>query len=260
MMELVVTDTREAVVRHLRTTLGTLQIPASHGVTVRVEDGCVSRWDAPGVCYVNGGNTVGVMAGRLDTKLLELVPGCEPDVAQTIKTQGIRARDGTHHLPLFSALLSRSPQNSKWLLNSPCMYLPGHHSARGTRNAFHATHTALSMVVTANRAGMNIRRVVMAGMCTGHGRMNRLEAARQMMDAVRAVFVDKRLVEDGTQAQHPRLLCNPQYSVQDKCVDHEPFQPMVAYILADGSCEVREPEVVKTFRSGGSEEPSPFEK
>jgi len=257
-MELIVSDTRDVVVRHLRSTLGTLQIPQSHGVTVRVENGCVSQWDMPGVCYVNGGNSVGDMNGCLDTKLCELVPGCEPDMAHTIKTFGACARDGTRHLPLFSALLSRSPQNSKWLLNSPCMYLPGHHSARGTRNAFHATHTALSMVVTANRAGMNIKRIVMAGMCTGHGRMNRREAARQMLDAVRAVFVDKRIVEDVTQTQHPRLLLNPQYSVQSKCADHVPFQPTTTYVYGDGTREEREPVEEKTFRSGGSQEKSQF--
>lgn len=245
------TDTRKVVVRHLHETLGTLQLPA--GVTVKVESGCVSQWDAPGVCYVNGGNCVGDTSGVLDTKLCELAPGYAEDLARVVKDQGDTARDGTRHLTLFSALLCRS-SNSRWVVHAPCVYLHGQHSARGTRNAFHSTHTALSMLIHANRAGMKINKVIMTGMCTGHGRMNRREAALQMTDAFRLALINKRLVTDPGQAKHPRLLLNPQYSIQTRCEDHTPFQPLVTYINADGTKEARVPSVIKTFRSGGSED------
>jgi len=91
----------------------------------------------------------------------------------------------------------------------------GRANYRGTRNAFHATHAALSMVISANRAGMGIWRVVMPGVCTGHNRMIRGEAATQMGEAFRAVFLDNTLMVDPTQAAHPRLMLLPLY-------DHQP--------------------------------------
>jgi O-acetyl-ADP-ribose deacetylase (regulator of RNase III) len=210
-LTIVIADTRSVVVRHLEATLGTFasQFRADQ-VQVQISNSPVQDWDEEGVCYVNPGNAAGVMSGRLDTALSSLMPDLSQDVAAMTRAWGKRAPDGTPHLPLFAALLSRC--NKRWCITSPAVFLPGptgHY--RDTRNAFHATHAALSLLISANRAGMGIDRVVMPGVCTAHGRMNRAEAARQMADAFRAVFIDNNIITDPTQAAHPRLLLAPHY-------------------------------------------------
>lgn len=259
-MQVIVTDTRMAVVSALRKTLDHLQIAPALQVSIEVHHGPVEVWDAPGVCFVNGGNSVGVMDGQLDTCLKRLVPGAEQDVVGVIRKFGDVARDGTRHLPMFSALLSPSVDNTRFLLTSPCTYLPGPGDMRGTRNAFHSTHVALSMVREAARSGVKIHRVVMTGMCTGRGRTNRDESAKQMTDAFRAVFIDNNMVVDAEQAKHPRLMRNPLYPVQPVREEHDVFQPLHAHITASGEWEMRAPPVVppKQIRSGGSQEQSPF--
>lgn len=259
-MELILSDTRPAVVRALRATVGHLQIPDARRVVIRIDDLPVSRWDDEGVCFVNGGNALGTMRGQLDRELSRLVPGAEADVEKVVQMYGETSRSGVKHLPLFSALLSPSSPRSRWLLTAPCMYVSESRELRGTRNAFHATHTALSLIQEANRAGARIRRVVMTGICTGKGRMNRDDAASQMADAFRAVFIDDNMVVDPKQAQHPRLMLNPQYTVQPTLKAHDPFQPHTAYVTANGTRELVPPPPipVRTFRSGGSEEPSHF--
>lgn len=257
-MKFIVTDTRMAVVTALRKTLDHLQIAPVLDVEIEIHHGPVDVWDAPGVCFVNGGNSVGCMDGKLDTSLKQLVPGADQDVLRVIQNLGDVARDGTKHLPMFSALIS--PGGGRFLLTSPCTYLPGPGDMRGTRNAFHSTHVALSHIREAVRAGLKIHRVVMTGMCTGRGRTNRDDSAQQMTDAFRAVFIDNNLIVDPAQSSHPRLMRNPLYTVQPVREENAPFQPLCAHITADGKREDRSPPVVppKQFRSGGSQERSPF--
>jgi len=257
-MKIVVADTRLAVVTALRRSLDHLQYSPSLHVDVDIQHAPVQQFDAPGVCFVNAGNAVGCMDGALDTCLRQLVPGAAEDVARVIERWGDTARDGTRHLPLFSALLSASAD--RFLLTSPCMYVGGPGDMRGTRNAFHATHVALSHLREAMRAGLKISSVVMTGVCTGRGRMNRDEAARQMTEAFRAVFIDNNLVVDTELRRHPRLMRNPLYTVQPVRPEHAPFQPLRAHITGGGTRELRPPPAVpeKQVRSGGSEERSPF--
>ena len=257
-MLIVVTDTRAAVVDALMKTLDHLQIPPGQHVEITIHRGPVDAWDGPGTCYIHGGNAVGSMDGKLDTCLQRLVPGCQEDVRNVINKWGHTARDGTRHLPLFSSLLSSG--NGRYLITSPCMYLPGPGNQRGTRNAFHATHTALSMVRVAMRAGIPIKTVVITGMCSGRGRMNRDEVASQMTDAFRAVFIDDNLVVDPNQASHKRLMMNPLYTVQPVCPEVEPFQPLEAHITASGTRVLRQPPAnpPKKIRSGGSENKTEF--
>ena len=210
-VDIVIADTRAAVIRNLQDTLGTFahQFRADR-VRVHIYHGRVEDWDEQGVCHVNPGNCAGVMRGALDRALLALMPGVDKDVDAMVTTWGTAVAGGDRkQLPLFSALLTRST-NHRWLLTSTTMIHPGPANHRGTRNAFHATHAALSMLTEANRAGMGIQRVVMPGVCTGHGRMNRADAARQMADAFRAVFCDDNIRADPTQAAHPRLMIDPQ--------------------------------------------------
>jgi O-acetyl-ADP-ribose deacetylase (regulator of RNase III) len=221
---IVIADTRPAVIHALKQTLGTF---ADHfrpdHVRVVIHHGRVEDWDEEGVCFVNPGNALGEMTGALDRALLGMLPGVDADVRAIVNQWGKSARDGTRHLPLFSAVLSRA--NNRWLITAPCMFVAGPQEFRDTRNAFHATHAALSMLVSANRAGMGIHRVVMPGVCTGHGRMNRANAARQMAEAFRAVFMDHNIAFDPQQAQHPRLMLLPRYERQPVVPAHAPFLP-----------------------------------
>ena len=256
-MQIIVTDTRSAVVTALRKTLDHLQIAPALHAHIEIHHGSVEAWDGPGTCFVNGGNSLGGMDGQLDACLKALVPGAEEDVLGVVRRLGDVARDGTRHLPMFSALLSPSTDRSRYLLTTPCTYLPGPGNMRGTRNAFHATHVALSLLREATRAGLKITRVVMTGMCTGRGRMNRDEAAAQMTDAFRAAFIDDNLIVDPKQSKHPRLMRNPLYTVQPS--GNDAFQPLHAHITARGTREFRAPPLVPNHvRSGGSEERSPF--
>lgn len=200
-------DSCEAVVRHIQTTFATFLSQLRPDVVhVDIQHGRVEDFDGAGVCFVNPGNCRGRMTGTLDRILLALMPDVEDDVQAVIQAYGdVAPHTGERHLPMFSALMSRS-RTGRWLLTAPCAESPGPGSCRGTRNAFHSTHLALSMIICANRAGMGIRRVVMPGMGTGQTRMNRAEVARQMCDAFRAVFIDANVVNDPSQAQHPRLL------------------------------------------------------
>lgn len=212
-VEIVVADTRAAVVRALQSTLGTFASQfRPDQVVVSIQHASVQDLDEEGVCFVNPGNCVGNMRGALDRALVALLPGVEDDVRNMINTWGHVGREGMRHLPLFSALLSYS--NNRWMITAPCVFAPGPRNYRGTRNAFHATHAALSMLISANRAGMKIRRVVMPGVCTGHGRMNRVEAATQMADAFRAVFLNNHIMNDPTQNNHLRLMLFPNYDKQ----------------------------------------------
>jgi hypothetical protein len=215
-MQIIIVDTREAIIRQLRQTLGTfVQHLRPDRVSVEIHHGNVQDWDAEGVCFINPGNCAGIMTGALDRVLVSLMPGVHADVQAMMQAHGDVDTDGSRYLPMFSALLSRS-DNGRWLLTAPCMWSPGVVSYRGTRHAFHSTHLALSMLICANRAGMNIRRVIMPGMCTGHGRLNRADAAHQMSDAFRAVFIDGNIVSDGTQTLHPRLLISRHYYSRPK--------------------------------------------
>ncbi len=258
-LHITIADTRLAVVRNLRYALESL-VPLLRGrVQIDIVHGSVTECDAPGVCYVNGGNAYGIMRGKLDATLLRLMPRVDEDVRAMIAAWGATARDNTKHLPLFSAVLSRA--NQRWLITAPCMYHPGPQNFRGTRNAFHATRTALAMLISANRAGMDIKRVVMSGMCTGHGRMNRRDAAAQMADAFRAVFVDDNMPLDPSQAQHPRMIIDSHHAQHQPVVEkHDVFIPRTVYMDARGTRHLRapEPETLKTQRSGGSQEASPF--
>ncbi len=213
-MQIVVCDTRLAVVRNLRNTLGTLIDQFPKHFSVHIHHGRVEDWDEPGVCYVNGGNTVGDMRGALDAVIERLMPGVGDDVRAMATEHGTRDRDGRPILPLFSAMLSRV--NDRWLITAPCTHVAGPKNFRGTRNSFHSTRIALSMLISARRAGMDISKVVMSGMCTGHGRLSRKEAAAQMTDAFRAVFMDDNMAIDPKQAAHPRLMMVPDYEWQPK--------------------------------------------
>jgi len=261
-MEIIITDTRLAVVDALQKMFSNFQIPASRRVTIRVEHGDVCVWDARNTCFVNAGNCVGDMSGKLDTVLLGLVPGAEKDVLRALSVHGDVSRGGVRHFPLFSALMSPGT-NGRWLLTAPCMYVGGPLDLRGTRNAFHATHTALSHLYQALRSGVVLDRVVMTGTCSGHGRMNRDVMAKQMFEAFRSVLVNDNMVFDPTQAAHPRLMLNRQYTVQPVFDVHADFQPRNR-IEVDSrgqhshrgvSAQDFNPAVV---RSGGSEEKSPF--
>lgn len=262
-MEIVITDTRAAVVNALRKMFTNFQIPVARKVSVRVEHGDVCVWDdGPGVCFVNGGNCVGDMSGKLDRAVLKLVPGAAKDVADAVVTHGDVTRQGVHYLPLFSALLSPG-DGGRWLLTVPCMYVGGPRDMRATRNAFHATHIALSQVYQALRAGVVLRRVVMTGMCSGHGRTNRDDMALQMLEAFRAVLVDDNMVVDPAQATHPRLMVNRQYTVQPICEAHTDFQPTNNINVSVGGEHSHRAVTTSDFnprviRSGGSEEKSPF--
>lgn len=262
-MEIIITDTRRAVFTALQAMFANFQIPASRQVTIRVVHGDVAAWDAPNTCFVNGGNCVGDMSGKLDATLLRLVPGAEADVALALSAHGDVSHHGAaRHFPLFSALMSPG-EDSRWLLTAPCMYVGGPRDLRGTRNAFHATHTALSQLYTALRSGVVLHRVVMTGMCSGHGRTNREVMAKQMLEAFRLVFVSDRMVVDATQAAHPRLMLNRQYSVQPVCGAHADFQPRNRIEVSAGGEHSRRDVCAQDFeppavRSGGSQEPSPF--
>jgi O-acetyl-ADP-ribose deacetylase (regulator of RNase III) len=256
---IVVVDSRAAVVRNLEVTLGTFVSQfRPDQVKVHIRKGRIEDWDEEGVCFVNPGNSLGVMDGALDSSLTALMPGVENDVNAMIQTFGDVAANGDRYLPLFSSLLSRS-SNNRWLITSPCMFLPGPIDYRSTRNAFHATHAALSMLIWANRAGMGIRKLIMPGVCTGHGRMNRAQAASQMADAFRAVFIDNKIIDDPTQALHPRLLLAPSYEYQPFSPEHEPFLPYVPWVDANGKRELRPPpnEPPSHQRSGGSQDVRP---
>jgi len=225
-VHIVITETRKSVLDALQRTLGTFvsQFPESR-VRVSFHHGSVKDWDEEGVCFVNPGNCVGTMNGELDRVIATLLPGVEKDVNAITETWGTATSDGTRHLPLFSAVLTHL--NNRWCITAPCMSVGGRANYRGTRNAFHATHAALSMVISANRAGMHIWRVVMPGVCTGHARMNRREAATQMGEAFRAVFLNNTLMVDPGQAAHPRLMLLPLY-------DH---QPSAAGLVANQKSE-----------------------
>ena len=111
-------------------------------------------------------------------------------------------------LPLFSALLSYL--NQRWCLTVPCSLRGGSEDCRLSRNVVGAMHTGLSMLVCANRAGMNISRVIVPGLCTGYGKMNRKEAVCQLAQAFNLVFIEDKMVCDASQMQHPRLFLNQQ--------------------------------------------------
>jgi hypothetical protein len=259
-MKIIVTDTRKAVFQALGETLGHLTIPRHRNIDVQILNESVESFDSEGVCFVNGGNSLGVMEGRLDSVVRELVPGSHADVCSVVEAWGNTARDGQKHLPLFSALLSPSHDRTRWLCSSPCMLTPGPGDLRETRNAFHSTHVALSLILNAVRAGVGIHTVVMTGMCTGRGRTNRLTAAHQMMDAFRAVFVDDNVVVDPSIIKHPRLMMNPLYTTQPITTQNEPFQPLQQHVTMDGTWEFNLPttSTPSHVRSGGSEGPSPF--
>lgn len=258
-VQVVISDTRKAVVRNLEQTLGTFASQfRPDRVKVYIHHGSIEDWDEPGVCFINAGNALGHMTGALDRTLLRLMPDVDRDVHAMIQLWGSTARDGTRHLPLFSAMLSHA--NNRWLITSPCMFVAGPQDFRGTRNAFHATHAALSMLVSANRAGMGIRRVVMTGVCTGHGRMNRDDAAKQMADAFRAVFLNDLLDIDLHQALHPRLMLLPRYEYQPVVPAHDRFLPREMWVNRDGTHELHPPAKTQPVqkRSGGSQDAHPF--
>jgi len=256
-MKFIVTDTRRAVYEALVATLGTLNVP---DVEVEIHNSPVARFDSKGVCFVNGGNSLGVMSGKLDSELSRLVPEAEMDVVKVIKRWGSTSRDGHKYLPLFSALMSASRDRTRWLCTAPCMFTPGPGDFRNTRNSFHSTHTALSLIRESLRAGCPINTVVMTGMCTGRGRTNRMEAAKQMMEAFRLVFVDNKLATDPAMASHPRLLLNPLYTLQPLTPANEPFQTLHQYRTAGGAMEHKlpPPHDAPVIRSGGSKERSQF--
>jgi hypothetical protein len=259
-MKIIVTDTRKAVVEALGSTLAHLRIPVHRDVQVQISNQSVQVFDGEGVCFVNGGNAMGVMQGQLDSVLAELVPGAREDVGKVVEKWGDTARNGQKHLPLFSALMSASHDGTRWLCTSPCMLAPGPGDLRNTRNAFHSTHAALSLVVDAVRAGVGIHTVVMTGMCTGRGRTNRVVSAQQMMDAFRAVFVDDNIVTDVNIRKHPRLLLNPMYTTQPVTKENEPFQHLRAHVDSEGVWTHELPTTLTPnhIRSGGSQEVSPF--
>ena len=259
-VKFIVTDTRKAVFEALVATLGHLSIPVHRNVEVEILNKPVESFDGEGVCFVNGGNSVGVMEGALDAVVGALVPGSHADVLSVVDAWGDTARDGQKHLPLFSALLSPSHDRTRWLCTSPCMLTPGPGDLRETRNAFHSTHVALSLILNALRAGVGIRTVVMTGMCTGRGRTNRLTSAQEMMDAFRAVFVDDNVVVDPSILKHPRLMLNPMYTTQPITPQNEPFQPLQQHVTRDGTWKFQLPTTATPHhvRSGGSEGSSPF--
>ena len=211
-LEIVCVDKRAAVVRHLKESLGGT-LCRRDVVTCTVHQGQIEDWDEDGVCFINPCNARGIMTGALDRTLLKLMPGLDTDVDAMRRTWGVTAPDGSRHFPLFSALLTRTP-NNRWCISSPCTYDTGgaRECLRGTRHAFLATHAALSMVIAANRAGMGLRKIVLPGVCTGHGQMNRADAAHQMNDAFRAVFIDGNIARDPNQSLHPRLMMMPSYT------------------------------------------------
>lgn len=256
-MHITVVDTRKAVVAALEPMLMSLQLPPARGVTVSVALGDVRGVDDPAACFVNAGNAVGDMSGRLDAALAQLVPGAADDVHRAIQAFGDVSRTGKRYLPLFSALMSPASEGARWLLTAPCTFTGGAGTIRGTRNAFHATHSALSLLVSANRAGMGINHVVFTGVGTGRGKLNRDEAARQMTDAFRAAFVDNQVVTDSDQSRHPRLLLNRVYSIQPVCRKNDEFQIALRVKGRAGIQEraVEDGDFQKTGwrRSGGSQ-------
>lgn len=259
-MKIIVTDTRKAVFEALGSTLAHLRTPIHRNIEIQICNQSVEVFDGEGVCFVNGGNAMGVMQGKLDSVLADLVPGAREDVEKVVEKWGDTARNGQKHLPLFSALMSASRDGTRWLCTSPCMLAPGPGDLRDTRNAFHSTHVALSLVVGAMRAGVGIHTVVMTGMCTGRGRTNRVTSAQQMMDAFRAVFVDDNIVTDACILKHPRLLLNPLYTTQPVTTENEPFQHLKARVDRDGVWVYELPTTLTPdhVRSGGSQDASPF--
>jgi hypothetical protein len=267
-MRIVVTDTRRAVYEALLTTLGSLTIPVHQKVVIEIHNKPVDFFDLPSdsphkpvTCFVNGGNCLGVMSGKLDASLSQLVPGSDMDVVKVVQRWGSTSRDGRKFLPLFSALMSPCPtQPHKWLCTAPCMFTPGPGDLRDTRNAFHSTHMALSMIRESVRMGVHFDTVVMTGMCTGRGRTNRVTSAHQMMEAFRAVFIDNNLVVDPSMSKHPRLMLNPLYTPQPLTPQNEPFQTLKQYRTAGGTLEHKlpPPHNSRMFRSGGSQEKSQF--
>lgn len=154
-MQIILVDKNQGMIDAWRKAFG-MTVPIVHG----------SVFDVTASALVAPGNSSGSMTGGLDLEIAKADPGIEQRVRR--------------HAPIEvgeAVIVSFDGPNYGWLVYTPTM--PGARDVSDTDNAYTAMESALYH-------GSVFRSVVIPGLCTGVGRMDYEEAAKQMNSAWRA--------------------------------------------------------------------------
>lgn len=152
----------------------------------------VKYQDVNNIALISPANCFGYMNGGIDRTYSKIMyRGLENKVRNLYKQYGFEYQPNRHIVKIGSSITVKIDNlSNQYLICAPTMFLPQDVST--TNNAFKAFYAVLCAI---DKSGIQIDTIVTPPFCTGTGKMNPVEAANQMLQAILYFMKNGRMLD-----------------------------------------------------------------